>query len=81
MSFTVIRPTQRYCSSTTSKLFDAVLVQHPLRLVLADALAHRDEVFMRHQFGDFLLRIGREAHVAVGEDADQFARRILAARR
>ena len=36
------------------QLFDAVLVQHPLRLVLADALAHRDEVFMRHQLGDFL---------------------------
>ena len=31
------------------QLFDAMLVQHPLRLVLADALAHRDEVFVRHQ--------------------------------
>jgi hypothetical protein len=35
------------------QLFDAMLVQHPLRLVLADAFAHRDEVFMRHQFEIF----------------------------
>ncbi len=56
------------------QLFDAVLVQHPLRLVLADAFAHGDEIFVRHQFGDFLARIGRKPHVAVGENADQFAR-------
>ena len=31
------------------KLFDAVLVQHPLGLLLADTFAHRDQVFMRHQ--------------------------------
>ena len=61
------------------QLFDAMLVQHPLGLVLADAFAHRDEVFMRHQFGDLLARIGRKAHVAVGEDADQLARYALAA--
>ena len=59
------------------QLFDAMLVQHPLRLVLADAFAHRDEVFMRHQFGDFLARIGRKPHVAVGEDADQLSRHAL----
>src|SRR3954463_5940222 len=60
------------------QLLDAVLVQHPPRLVLADILAHRDETFMRHQFGDFLLAVGGEADVAVGEDADQLARRGLA---
>jgi hypothetical protein len=59
------------------QLFDAVLVQHPLRLVLVDALAHCHEVFVRHQFGDFLARIGREPHVAVGENADQLARHAL----
>ena len=60
------------------QLFDAVLVQHPLRLVLADALAHRDEVFVRHQFRDLLARVGGKAHVAVGENADQFAGHALA---
>ena len=55
------------------QFFDAVLVQHPLRLVLADAFAHRDEVFVRHQFRDLLARVGGKAHVAVGENADQFA--------
>ena len=59
------------------QLFDAMLVQHPLRLVLADALAHRDEILMRHQLGDFLLGIGRKPHVAVGEDADQFPGHVL----
>ena len=60
------------------ELFDAMLVQHPLGFVLADALAHRDEVFMRHQLGDFLVGIGGKAHVAVGEDADQLSRHPLA---
>jgi hypothetical protein len=32
---------------------------------------------MRHQFGDLLARIGREPHVAVGEDADQLSRYAL----
>ncbi len=59
------------------QLFDAVLVQHPLRLVLADAFAHGHEVFVRHQLGDFLARIGREPDVAVGENADQLARHAL----
>ena len=59
------------------QLLDAMLVQHPLRLVLADALAHRDQVFVRHQFGNFLPGIGGKAHVAVGEDADQLARHAL----
>ena len=59
------------------QFLDAVLVQHPLRLVLADAFAHRHQIFVRHQFGDFLARIGRKPHVAVGENADQLARHAL----
>ncbi len=60
------------------QFFDAVLVQHPLGLVLADAFAHRHEILVRHQLGDFLTGIGGEAHVAVGENADQLARSALA---
>ena len=63
------------------QLLDAMLVQHPLRLVLADALAHRDEILVRHQFGNLLPGIGGKAHVAVGEDADQLARHALGWRR
>ncbi len=59
------------------QFLDSVLVQHPLRLVLADAFAHRDEVFMRHQLGNFLFGIGGETHIAVGENADQSARHAL----
>ena len=55
------------------QLLDAVLVQQPLGLVLADALAHGDEVLLRHQLRDLLRRIGGEADVAVGQDADQLA--------
>src|SRR5690606_7942300 len=40
------------------QLFDAVLVQEPLGLVLIHALAHGDEPFLRHQFADLLRRIG-----------------------
>ena len=61
------------------QLLDAMLVQHPLGFILADALAHRDEVFVRHQFRHLLARIGREPHVAVGEDSDQLAGRRGAA--
>ena len=61
------------------ELLDAMLMQHPLGLVLADALAHRDEVLVRHQLGDFLPGIGGEAHVAVGENADQLAGLAIAA--
>src|ERR1700722_8423874 len=39
------------------QFLDAVLMQHPLRLVLADAFAYRDKVFVRHQLGDLLPRI------------------------
>ena len=52
------------------QLLDAVLVQQPPRLVLADPLPDGDDL-ARHQFADRLARIVGEAHVAVGEDADQ----------
>ena len=61
------------------ELLDAVLVQEPLGLVLADALAHGDEPILGHQLGDLLARIGGEAHVAVGEDADELAGPAVAA--
>ena len=61
------------------QLLDAVLVQEPLGLVLADALAHGDEPLLGHQLGHLLARIGGEAHVAVGEDADQLAGPAIAA--
>jgi hypothetical protein len=32
---------------------------------------------MRHQLRDFLLRIGRKPHVAIGENADQFPGHVL----
>ena len=59
------------------QFLDAVLVQHPLGFVLADAFAHRHEVFVRHQLGDFLARVGGKPHIAVGENADQFSRHAL----
>ena len=61
------------------QLLDAVLVQEPLGLVLADALAHRDELLLGHQLGDRLLGIGGEANVAVGEDADELPGAAVAA--
>ena len=57
------------------QLFDAVLVQQALGLVLADALAHRHQPVLGHQLGHRLPRVGGKAHVAVGEDAHQAARR------
>ena len=57
------------------QLLDAELMQQPLGLVLPDALAHGDELLLGHQLGHALARIGGEAHVAVGEDADQLAGR------
>ena len=38
------------------QLLDAVLVQQPLGLVLADAFAHGDEPLLGHQLGDLLAR-------------------------
>ena len=52
------------------QLLDAVLVEEPLGFLRVDGLADRDQVFASHQLGDRLRRIGGEANVAVGEDAD-----------
>ena len=56
------------------QLLDAVRVQQPLRLLQPDALRDGDELVLGHQLGHALVRIGGEAHVAIGEDADQPAR-------
>ena len=61
------------------EFLDAVLVQEPLGLVLADALAHRDQPLLGHQLGNFLPPVGGKAHVAVGEDADELAGAAVAA--
>ena len=53
------------------QLLDAMLVQEPLRLLQPDALLDGDEPLLGHQLGDALVRVGGEAHVAIGEDADQ----------
>ena len=55
------------------QLLDAVLMEEALGFLHADALAHRDELLLGHQLVDRLVRIGGEAHVAVGEDADELA--------
>ena len=52
-------------------LLDAVLVQKPLGFLGADAFAHGDKIVLRHQLAHGLSRIHGEAHVAVGEDADE----------
>ena len=80
MSFTVMSPTQRYCVVDHEQLLDAVLMQKPLGFLLADAFAHGDEPLLGHQLGDLLARIGGEAHVAIGENADELAGAAVAAR-
>ena len=44
------------------------------------ALAHRDQTILGHQLGDGLIGLCGEAHIAVGEDADELARLPLAPR-
>jgi hypothetical protein len=61
------------------QFLDAMLMQQALGFVLADALAHGDELVLGHQLGNALLRIGGEAHIAVGENADQLAGFAVAA--
>ena len=53
------------------QLLDAVRVQQALGLLLVDVLLDRDEVVPGHQLVDLLRRIGGEADVAVGQDADE----------
>jgi hypothetical protein len=55
------------------KLLDTELMQEALRLAFLDALANRDQAVLGHQLGDRLSRVRREAHIAVGEDADELA--------
>ena len=55
------------------KLLDPMLMQEPARLVAADPLPDRHHL-AGHQFGDRLARIVGEAHVAIGEDADELRR-------
>ena len=55
------------------QFLDAVMVEKPLGLILVDGLGDRDQILPGHQFGDLLRRIGGEAHVAIGEDADETA--------
>src|SRR5690606_35291680 len=55
------------------QLFDSMLVQQALGLVLTDALAHGYEPLARHQFGNLLAVIVGKAHVAVGENTHQLA--------
>ncbi len=57
-------------------LFDAVLVQEALGLFHLHAFAHGDELVLGHQLADHFAGIGGEAHVAIGEDADQLARAV-----
>ena len=52
------------------QLLDPVLMQEPARLVVAHPLADRHHL-AGHELGHRLARIVGEAHVAVGEDADE----------
>ena len=55
------------------QLLDPELMQKALGLALLHALAHGDQAILGHQLGDGLARVRGEAHVAVGEDADELA--------
>ena len=55
------------------QLLDPVLMQEPARLVVAHALPHGHHL-AGHEVGHRLARIVGEAHVAVGEDADEPSR-------
>src|SRR5262245_9908010 len=61
------------------QLFDPVLMEEPLGVVLSDALAHGDEPLLRHQLRHLLARVGGESHVAVGQDPDELAGAAVAA--
>jgi hypothetical protein len=55
------------------ELFDPALMQQASRLLLGDALANGDHL-AGHEFVDCLERVVGEAHVAIGQDADQSGR-------
>ena len=61
------------------QLLDPVQMQQPARLVLGDALADGDHL-AGHEVGHRLARIVGEAHVAIGEDADELSRLAAVAR-
>ena len=48
-------------------------VKKPHGVVPADALGHRDQTLLSHQLRDALLGVIGEAHIAVGQDADQLS--------
>ena len=59
------------------QLLDPVAVQQVPRLVRGDVGGRGDQVVPRHQLIDPRTRVVGEAHVAVGDDADQPARAAL----
>ncbi len=56
------------------QLFDAVSMQQALGFILLHVFTYSDEVFARHQFIDFLRRIGSKPHITIGQNADETAR-------
>ena len=71
MSLTVISPIAAVGLVDHQQLLDAVLVQQPGRLVPGRALVDRHQVVLGHQLAHRLARVAGEAHVPVGQDADQ----------
>ncbi len=53
-------------------------MQQALGFVLRHAALHRNEAFLRHQLGNRLTEVGREPHIAVGENTDEPALASLA---
>src|SRR6516162_2733596 len=60
------------------ELLDAVLMEKPLGLFLADPFPHSDETLPRHQLRHFLSGVAGEANIAVGENADELAGAAIA---
>ena len=59
------------CVIDDQQLFDAVLVQQTFGLFLIDSFAHGHQIFMRHQFGNFLIGIGSKPHITIGKNTDK----------
>ena len=73
MSLTVIRPRSSGSSLTTSTFSMRCLCSSPA-LRRQGAFLHRDQaVALGHDVADRIVSFGLEAHVAVGDDADQLA--------
>ena len=69
MSLTVIRPMQAVIVVDHQQFLDAVPVQEPLRLLARHVPSRTvDQILGGHQLGAPAARVGREAHVAVGQD-------------